>query len=665
MGTGRSVARRAEELRELVRYHEHKYYVENEPEISDAEFDRLMSELRQLEDEHPELRTSDSPTMRVGGAPSEGFRTVAHSVPMLSLDNTYSPDELREFDRRVRSRLGEVESDYLVELKLDGVSVSITYVDGVLDVGATRGDGLRGDDVTANLRTLRSIPLRLKLDVPGRLEIRGEVYMPRSGFEELNRRRKRDGEPPFANPRNAAAGSLKMLDPEGVARRPLDAFFYQLFGADVSTQSEAIDELRRLGLRVNPEHELLPDIDAVIDHVGSWEDRRSGLDYDTDGMVVKVNDLSLQGRLGSTGKSPRWAIAYKFPAQSATTKVLDIAVQVGRTGKLTPVALLEPVLISGSTVSRATLHNQDEVDRLDVRVGDTVHVEKGGEVIPKVVKVVRAGRKGRPRRFRMPAECPVCGEAVAKTEGEVDHRCVNVRCPAQVKGSIEHFASRGAMDIEGLGPALIDQLVETGLVNDYGDLYRLTEDDLVSLERMGEKSASNLLNALEESKTRPLERVVAALGIRHAGARVSQVLARRFGTLGELREAGAEELAETPEVGPVIASSVRSFFDSSENAKVVEKLRKAGVGTRPAESAGSPETPLSGKTIVLTGKLVSMTRDEAKRAVERAGGRVSSGVSSRTDLVAVGEEAGSKLERARELGIEVIDESELRRLLGL
>lgn len=664
MGTSKSAAARIDELRELIRHHELKYYVESEPEISDFEFDRLMAELIELERAHPDLVAPDSPTQRVGGAPSDGFRTVAHDVPMLSLDNTYSADELREFDRRVRTRLEGEEPGYVVELKLDGVSVSLHYESGVLAVGATRGDGGRGDDVTVNLRTIRSIPLRLRGVGEGSLEVRGEVFMPRSGFEKINRSRKKEGDSPFANPRNAAAGSLKLLDPEEVGRRPLDAFFYQLFGGEARTHYEAVGEMRRMGLRVNPEITLCGDIDAVIEHVHAWEERRSGLDYDTDGMVVKVNELSLQDRLGSTSKSPRWGIAYKFPAQSATTVVEDIVVQVGRTGKLTPVAILSPVFVSGSTVSRATLHNQDEVERLDVRVGDTVVIEKGGEVIPKVVKVVTSRRKGRPRKFRAPASCPVCRQPVSRADGEVDHRCLNVRCPAQVKGSIEHFAARGAMDVDGLGPALVEQLVESGLIADYGDLYGLSAEDLVPLERMGEKSAANILAALGRSRKRPFSRVLAALGIRHVGSRVASVLAERYGTIDALAAAPTDELAETPEVGPVIAESVRSFFDSKENAKVVGKLKAAGVGAGAAARGRATDGPLAGKTVVLTGRLESMTREEARLAIEESGGRVAGSVSSRTDLVVAGRDPGSKSARALELGVRVADESEFVKMLG-
>ena len=665
MAAKKSVEARVQELREVIRYHDRKYYVENEPEISDAEYDALMAELVRLEEEHPELRTPDSPTQRVAGAPTEGFATVEHSVPMLSLDNTYSAEELKDFDARVRGRLPGENVQYVVELKLDGVSVALHYENGLLVRGATRGDGRRGDDVTANLRTIRSIPLRLA----GRLsdssvEVRGEVFMPRPGFEELNRERKRRREAPFANPRNAAAGSLKLLDPSEVAARRLDAFFYQLMGADVATQHEALRAMRDAGLKVNPETVVVDDIDSVITHCDEWQERRKELDYDTDGMVVKVDSLAQQAALGATTRSPRWAIAYKFPAQSATTVVRDIIVQVGRTGKLTPVAILEPVFVSGSTVSRATLHNQDEIDRLDVRVGDTVIVEKGGEVIPKVVKVVRGKRKGRPRRFRMPARCPVCGEPVARPEGEVDVRCENVGCPAQVKRSIEHFASRGAMDIEGLGPALVEQLVERGLVEDYGDLYGLAAAELSGLDRMGEKSAANLVAALEASKRRPFARVLFALGIRHVGARVAQILAEHFRSMDAIMKASEEELASVEEVGPVIAASVRAFLSSPRNRRVLEKLRRAGVTMRGGRAPTARRTRLAGKTVVLTGALATMTREEAKEAVSAAGGRVVSSVSSKTDLVVVGRDPGSKYRKAKELGIATIDEEEFRKLLG-
>jgi DNA ligase (NAD+) len=669
MGAKKSARSRIEELRELIRYHDRRYYVESDPEISDREYDRLLAELTRLEAGHPDLVTPDSPTRRVAGEPTEGFLTVAHAAPMLSLDNTYSPDELRAFDERIRSRLPGESVEYVVELKLDGVSVSLTYEDGILARGATRGDGLVGDDVTANLKTIRSIPLRLSGGpAGGAIEVRGEVYMPRNGFEALNRQRKGEGAQPFANPRNAAAGSLKLLDPASVRERPLDALFYQLVGArdlGIETHARALGAMRSMGIRVIPEAAVVPDVEAAIEECSRWQERRRGLPFDVDGMVVKVNALEQEERLGATGKSPRWAIAYKFPAESATTVVREIVVQVGRTGKLTPVAVLDPVTVSGSTVSRATLHNQDEIDRLDVRVGDTVMIEKGGEVIPKVVKVVRSKRKGRPRRFRMPRECPVCGQPVVKPEGEVDHRCENVRCPAQVKRGILHFAARGAMDIEGLGEALVDQLVDGGLVSDYGDLYALDAERLAALPRMGEKSAANLLSELERSKERPFARLLFALGIRHVGVRVAEVLAERFPSMDDLEHAGAGDLAEVDEIGPVIAGSVRAFLDSSENRRVIGKLVRAGLPMRAKRGKRAAPSELAGKTVVLTGALERMTREEARDAIVRAGGRVAGSVSSKTDLVVAGADPGSKYDRARELGVRIIEEGELRRLLGL
>jgi DNA ligase (NAD+) len=665
MGARESAASRIDELREQIRRHDRKYYVEAEPEISDAQYDALTAELLELERDHPELVTPDSPTQRVGGATTEGFATVEHAVPMLSLDNTYSPEELVEFDARVRRRLEGEDVEYVVEQKLDGVSIAVRYADGLFAQAATRGDGHFGDDVTANVRTIKSVPLRLAGPGGGRtLEVRGEVFMPKSGFERINETREREELPLFANPRNAAAGSLKMQDPAEVARRPLDVFFYQLIGdLSIATHYEALGAIAEMGLPSSPDVRLVPDIESAVEECLSWQDRRHDLDYETDGMVIKVNSLEQWRRLGATNKSPRWGIAYKFPAQAATTRVLDIAVQVGRTGKLTPVAILEPVLVSGSTVSRATLHNQDEVDRLDVRVGDTVKVEKGGEVIPKVVEVDRSKRKGRPRRFRMPANCPVCGEPVVRPEGEVDTRCENVACPAQVRGSIEHFASRGAMDIRGLGTALVEQLVDTGLVSDYGDIYGLEKGELAALERMGEKSADNLLAEIEESRTRPLARLIYALGIRHVGARAAQVLAESFTDIDTLSEASAEDLALIEEIGPVIAGSIRAFLDSDRNEEVLAKLRNAGVNMSGGGS-GKTSAPLSGKTIVLTGALDRMTREEATAAITEAGGRVTSSVSSKTDLVVAGRDPGSKYDRARELGVRIVDEEELNRLLG-
>ncbi len=667
MGTKRSPEARADELRRLIRRHDKHYYVENAPEIADFEYDQLLAELTVLEKKHPELATPDSPTARVAGVPLEGFTTVRHAVPMLSLDNTYSADELREFDARVKKQLAVGSVAYTVELKLDGVSVSLIYENGLLVRGATRGDGERGDDVTDNIRTIRSVPLRLTgKKLPGTLEVRGEVFMSRSGFATLNERRVRDGAPAFVNPRNAAAGSLKLLDPKEAEKRPLDALFYQVINAfelGIATQTEAVATMVKMGLRAAPHLASCDCIEDAIDVCLSRQERRRELDYDIDGMVVKVDLLEMQLQLGATGKSPRWGIAFKFPAESATTVVRDIVVQVGRTGRLTPVALLEPVFVSGSTVSRATLHNQDEIDRLDIRIGDTVMIEKGGEVIPKIVKVVKSKRTGRPRRFRMPEECPSCGGPASRSDGEVDLRCESVSCPAQLKRRLEHFSSRGAMDIEGLGKALVEQLVDEGLVSDYGDLYSLARDEVAALERMGERSADNLLSALDGSKERPFDRVLYALGIRHVGSRVASALAGGFPSMAVLAAAGAEDLAAIDEVGPVIAASVESFLGAERNMEVVKKLRMAGVRMEVLRRV-SRGGPLEGVGFVLTGKLSGMTRPEAAEAIEAAGGRVSSAVSSRTDYVVAGAEPGSKERKAKGLGVTIIDEEELRRLLA-
>jgi len=667
MGTRKSAAERIEKLRELIRHHDRKYYVDAAPEITDREYDSLLAELAELERRNPSLVTPDSPTQRVGGAPTGGFATVAHSVPMLSLDNTYSDEDLRAFDQRVRKLLPGEDVNYVVELKLDGVSVALTYERGALATGATRGDGTRGDDVTANLRTIRSIPLKLAgAHTRGTVEVRGEVFMPRSGFEAVNRERAETGEPLFANPRNAAAGSLKLLDPKDVARRPLDALFYQVVrpsALGLRTQRDALAAIAAMGLRANPHAEWCRDIDAVIERCREWEDGRRRLDYETDGVVVKVDELALWERLGATSKSPRWGIAYKFAPEASRTIVREIVVQVGRTGKLTPVAVLEPVLVAGSTVSRATLHNQHEIDRMDIRVGDAVEVEKGGDVIPKVSRVLASERSRRLRKFRMPDRCPACGQPVAEPEGEVNLRCENVACPAQVKRTIEHFASRGAMDVGGLGGALVDQLVDGRLVSDYGDLYALEPEALAALPRMGEKSAANLLAGLRRSTTRPFSRVLFALGIRHVGSRVADALAAAFPSMGDLKAAGAEGLAEVEEVGPVIAASVRAFLSSKRNLEVISKLERAGVTMAAGSVARAGRQPLKGMTVVITGTLDGMTREEARAAVTGAGGRVSESVSRRTDLVVVGKDPGSKHEKALELGVKIVTEKELRKLL--
>ncbi len=667
MTTRKRAEARMRELRELIRHHDRRYYADADPEITDAEYDALLAELVDLESSHPDLVTPDSPTQRVSGEPTEGFATVRHSEPMLSLSNTYSADELREFDARVHRLLPDEDVEYVVELKLDGVSIALSYEDGSLVRAATRGDGVSGDDVTSNIRTLRSVPLSLSgPGAGGDIEVRGEVFMPRTGFEAMNDARRGADLPPFVNPRNAAAGSLKLLDPGAVRERPLRAFFYQLMRPEelgVGSHTEALEAIGAMGLPVEPHWERARTIEDAIGLCDAWRERRDELDYDTDGMVVKVDSLDQRERLGATARSPRWGIAYKFPAQAASTVVKDIVVQVGRTGRLTPVALLEPVFVSGSTVSRATLHNADEIERLDVRVGDTVMVEKGGEVIPKIAKVVRSKRKGRPRRFRMPEACPACGEPVSRAEGEADLRCENVACPAQAKRAIEHFASRGAMDIEGLGPAIVEQLVDSGLVSDYGDLYSLEASEVVDLERMGEVSTANLMRAIDESRQRPFDRVLFALGIRHVGARVARALAESFRSLDALEAADPEELAEADEVGPVIARSVHAFLRSRRNRAVMKKLREAGVRTQLEGRARRDGRPLEGQRVVLTGTLTGFTRQEATAAVEAAGGRVTGSVSGNTDFVVAGADPGSKLEKARRLGVTIRTEEELRKLL--
>ena len=663
------VKERVEELRELIRYHEYKYYVEDNPEITDYEFDQLMKELERLEAEHPELITPDSPTQRVGGQPAEGFPTVEHRVAMLSLDNTYSADELREFDERIKRLLPGERIEYVAELKIDGLGVALLYENGFLVRGATRGDGLHGEDVTGNLRTIRSIPLKLREDgssVPV-LEVRGEVYMPKSKLDEVNEERIKNGEPPFKNTRNAAAGSVRLLDPRITARRPLDIFIYTLSyveGREFQTHLEALKTLNRWGFRINPHTKLFDSIDDVIEYCREWERRRGELDYDIDGVVVKVNSLGQQRELGSTAKSPRWAVAYKFPASQAMTRIVEIKVQVGRTGVLTPVAVLEPVNLAGATITHATLHNEDEIRRKDIRIGDTVILERAGDVIPKVVAVVTEKRTGGERIFRMPERCPVCNGPVIRVEGEVAVRCTNIACPAQLKRRIQHFASRNAMDIEGLGKSLIDQLVEKGLVKDIADIYYLKREDLVELERMGEKSSENLLKAIEESKGRELSRLIFGLGIPFVGEKAAEILAQNYRSLDDLAKAKVDELVEIPEIGIKTAESIVQFFAQDSNRRVIEKLKAAGVKTSEEKKAEEEEAILAGKSFVLTGALSSMTRSEAEEKIKRLGGRVTSSVSQKTDYVIVGDSPGSKYRRALELGIPILSEEEFLRLIG-
>lgn len=668
MPTRTTARKKIQQLREAIRHHEHCYYVLNNPEISDAEFDQLMKELRTLESQHAELITPDSPTQRVGGKPAEGFLPVLHSVPMLSLDNTYSEEELLEFDKRVGEFSRDRRAGYVCELKIDGLSLALTYEQGQLVRGVTRGDGVRGEEVTFNVKTIRSIPLRLQkrsLIWDKALEIRGEVYLPLSSFNRLNEERTENGQTRFANPRNAAAGTLRTLDPQVVASRNLDIFVYQVFvdgQVPFSKHSEVLNWLEQSGFKVNPNWRRCPSIADVVDYCRQWEQKRDGLSYEIDGVVVKVDSIQLQQDMGVTSKFPRWAVAYKFPARQATTQVKDILVQVGRTGALTPVADLEPVKLAGSTISRATLHNEDEIKRLGLKIGDFVLIEKGGDVIPKVVKVLEGRRPRDARDFIMPDRCPVCSGEVYRPEGEAVRRCSNVRCPAQVKESLLHFSSRKAMKIEGLGEALVDQLVDQGLVKDPADLYRLTLEDLVNLERMGQKSAQNLLKQIEQSKTNELARVIFGLGIRHVGERTAQILAQYYGSMSSLAEASKEELENVFEIGPVVAESIHRFFSQGENRAVTEKLNRAGVNLE-SKAGKKRSSQLEGTQFVLTGRLPTLTRDEAAQLIEQNGGRVTASVSKKTDYLVAGEEAGSKLDKAKELGVKVIDEEAFREMV--
>jgi DNA ligase (NAD+) len=654
---------KASELADAIRHHERKYYADADPEISDFEFDRLARELADLEERFPELRVPDSPTQRVGGEPLSAFATVAHDVPMLSLGNTYDEDEVREFDRRVREGLPGETVRYHVELKFDGVAVSVLYRNGRLERGATRGDGRNGDDVTENLKTVRALPLRI--DDPREIEVRGEVYMEIAEFRELNERRAAADLPTYANPRNTTAGTLKLLDSKAVAARRLRMFVYGAANGSTlgyETHSETMEAFRALGFAINAESRPFDEIDAVIAHVETWREKRHDLPYETDGMVVKVDSYRQQARLGATSKAPRWAIAYKFPAAGKPTRLRAIRVQIGRTGVATPVAALDPVLVGGSTVSRATLHNLEEVRRKDIRVGDTVIVEKGGDVIPKVAAVVLAERPPKTAAWRFPKKCPVCRTALVRDEEEVAYRCVNVACPAQVEGRIEHFASRGAMDVEGLGTKLVEQLVAKQLVHDVGDLYALRFDDLVDLERMGKLSTENLLAALERSKEQPFHRLLYALGIRHVGAHVARVLARSLGSLGALEAATPEQLEEIHEIGETVAHSVVEFFARKESRLLTKKLREAGVTLEEVVDDAGRE--LEGLTFVLTGTLAGYTRGQAADLLRGKGARVAGTVSAKTDYLVAGEAAGSKRKKAETLGIPILDEAGFATLLA-
>jgi DNA ligase (NAD+) len=667
--TPKDLPHQMEALRDNIRYHEHRYYVLDDPEISDAEFDRRMDELIALEAEHPELITPSSPTQRVGGQPSAQFASVPHSSPMLSLAKTTSEAELRDWERRIHDLTGVTKVDYVCELKLDGMSMALRFAAGSLVLGLTRGDGTTGEDVTANVRTIRSIPLNIskpalkRAGLPGNFEVRGELLMPTSSFERMNEEQEQRGLARFANPRNATAGTVRQLDPKITAGRRLDFFAYGLLanGRTIfDRHSEALKALETVGFKVNPNHRLLHSIEEVWEFILQWEAKRETLPYETDGIVVKVDRIGLQQELGYTGKAPRWAIAFKYAARSGETQIEDILVQVGRTGKLTPVAALKPVPIGGTTVTRATLHNLDEIERLGVRIGDWVVVERGGDVIPKVVKVDDSKPRGT-REFHMPKCCPECGGHVVRAEGEADHRCVNANCPAKLRETIRHFAARSVMNIEGMGDALVNQLVDSGLVRDVADIYKLTEADLLKLERMGKKSAQNVLREIEQSKKLPLERVIYGLGIRFVGERTAQFLAEHFGSMDALMNASEAELQEVNEIGPRVSAALREFFDEPKNVALIERLRQAGLTfTGQKKERG---TALAGKTFVLTGTLARHTRDEAKKLIEEAGGKVSGSVSKKTDYVVAGTEAGSKLDKANELGVAVIDEEEMERLV--
>jgi len=657
------------QLREEIRRHEELYYVNDNPEISDAEYDALLAQLQKLEAQHPELITSDSPTQRVGGRPAEGFPEVVHRRPMLSLENSYNTEELVAFDQRCQ-RLAEGRPvEYVAELKIDGVSISLQYADQLLLRGVTRGDGRIGEDVTRNARTIRSVPLKLrgKNKVGPEVEVRGEVFIPRKVFERTNSEREEQGESRFANPRNAAAGTLRQLDSRIVAQRGLDLFAYDLITGDrkpFATHWEALNWLEAAGFRVNPHRVLCSSIAEVIECCREMETQRDDLDYEIDGLVVKVNSTTQQDEFGATAKAPRWAVAYKYPARQTTTKVVSIVVQVGRTGALTPVANLEPVLLAGTTVSRATLHNADEVKRLGVRAGDWVLIEKGGEVIPKVLKVIKSKRTGTEKPFRMPRKCPVCGGEISKVEGEVVSRCVAADCPAQLKGRVFHFASRRAMRIEGLGESLVDQLVAKKMLRDFGDLYVLTLQDVAGLERMAEKSAANLLAQIEASKNRDLSNLVYALGIRHVGDRTAGILARHFGSLEAIAKATVEELDDIPEIGLTVAQSVHDWFEDSGNVSLCERLHAAGVRTSiERQTAETLDDRFVNKQFVLTGTLGSFTRDEARALIEAREGRVMSSVSKKTDYVVAGADAGSKLEKATALAVAVLDEAAFKEML--
>ncbi len=677
MGNLDHIKDRIDDLRAQLNYHNYRYYVLDSPEVSDSEYDRLMRELSQLEADYPQFLTPDSPTQRVGAAPVEAFGVVEHPLPLLSLGNAFSKEELRAWYTRISRLAGYEQFDFVAEHKIDGLAVALTYVDGRLATGATRGDGLRGEDITQNLRTIRSIPLSVSKEAPPRFEVRGEVFLPKAGFERLNRDRAKEGLTLFANPRNAAAGSVRQLDPRITAKRPLDIYIYMLGYAEGKimplTHWETMDYLKSLGFKVNPHNRLLKNIKEVEDYHQKWVERREELPYEADGIVVKVDLIELQELLANVGREPRWAIAYKFPAVQGTTRLKDIGVSVGRTGTLNPYAILEPVSVGGVTIKQAALHNEDDIRRKDIRIGDTVIVQRAGEVIPEIVGPVVSKRSGEEKEFSLlervfdkdrerPA-CPVCGGSVIKPEDEVMYYCPNAVCPAQVEQRLEHFASRGAMDIRGIGEQMSALLFREGLVKDVGDLYRITTEQLIKVERMGEKSAQNLINAIDSSKKRPLARVIFALGIRHIGAEMAGVLAREFPSIDKLANASKERLTSIPTVGTKIADSVIAFFGQEANQCLLKKLKDAGV--RLEEAVTKPVAlPLAGQEFVITGRLERFSRPEAEARIKALGGTAKSDVTQKTKYLVIGAEPGSKLARAQALGIKQLTEEEFFKLVG-
>jgi DNA ligase (NAD+) len=666
MAVPQEIEERANFLKAELERHNHLYYVLDTPEITDAEYDQLMRELIRLEQEYPELQTADSPTQRVGGAPLSEFRSVRHRTPLLSLDNTFSPEELRAFDERVCRGLGAVRPvEYIAELKIDGLTIALTYENGLLVQAATRGNGVNGEDVTANIKTIKSIPLRLKGNAALTLGVRGEVYIKKNDFEALNRQRDQNGEPLFANPRNSAAGSLRNLDPRVTAARPLDAFFYNVLyveGATAPTQRAGLDLMQRLGLKINPHSQICPDIAAVIDYCAYWTQHREELPYEIDGIVVKVNSLAAQAELGFTAKAPRSQIAFKFPAQQVETQVLKIELNVGRTGAVTPTAVLRPVSVAGSTISRATLHNEDNIREKDLRIGDWVVIQKAGDVIPEVVRVLPEKRDGSERVFTMPRVCPECGAEVYRGPGEAVARCIGASCPAQLREGIIHFVSREAMDIDGLGEAIVIQLIDAGLVHDVADLFRLTEAELVAMERFGAKSAANLVQAVANAKTNNLSRLLFGLGIRQVGAGAARELAMRYGSLAKIMAADYDELTAIPTIGPKIATSLTKYFSEPHNRELIRKLQELGVNTVEfGETSVSPT--LAGKTLVVTGTLELYTRAAIEAAIRAHGGKAASSVSKNTAYLVAGKEAGSKLAKAQALGVPIINEQEFKKIL--